>query len=118
MAEIHPNSNVKKEIIDVISSPDVKNVDIIVFPEAILTHEHAPIFLPNSTVYCDDSNAHPIFRDISCATRAAKIYVVIDVYTKINCSIDDQPFCANKKDNTNTYNMAFVFDRNGTMIAK
>lgn len=120
MVELHPDyviANVAKQFVDIITSPDVKNVDIIVFPEAILTTADAAILLPNSTVYCDDPNAHSIFQDVSCAARTAKMYVVIEVYTKIHCSMDDQPFCANK-DDTNIYNMAFVFDRQGAMIAK
>lgn len=93
-------------------------MDIIVFPEAILNGNNSQIYLPNSTVFCDDPNAHPVLRNISCAARKAKTYVVIDLYTKVHCSMDDQSFCANKTDHTNLYNMAFAFDRNGATIAK
>lgn len=118
MVEVNPLSNVTSQFIDIINSPDVKNVDIIVFPEAILNQNNSEILLPNSTVFCDDPKAHPVLHNISCAARKAKMYVVIDVYTKVNCSMDDQSFCANKTDNTNKYNMAFVFDRSGSTIAK
>ena len=121
MVEVHPTkikTEVKNQLIDIIHSPRLKDVDIIVLPESILNDITSAILLPNSTVFCDDPNAHPIFRDISCAARAAKMYVVIDLYAKVYCSMDDQSFCVQKEDNTNTYNMALVFDRNGATIAK
>lgn len=106
------------QMVDIIHSYDVKEAEIIVLPEAILNNDTTSIFLPSSTIFCNDPDAHFIFRNISCAARDAKKYVVINVYTKIKCSDDNQPFCANKTDNTNVYNMAFVFDRHGATIAK
>lgn len=105
-------------MVDVINSPDVKDAEIIVLPEAVLNSDNSSIFLPKSTVYCNDPDAHFVFRNLSCAARNAKKYVVINVYTKVKCTDDDQPFCANKTDNTNVYNMAFVFDRKGAAIAR
>lgn len=105
------------EMVDVINSPAVKSADLIVLPEALFNYELTPIILPKSPVFCDDSNAHFLFRNISCAARDSSKYVVIDVYTKVQCADDDQPFCANK-DHTNVYNMALAFDRQGATIAK
>lgn len=107
-----------KEMVDVINSPEVKSADIIVLPEALFNWEFTPIDLPKSTVYCDDSHAHFLLRNISCAARNTKKYIVIDVYTKIKCSDDDQPFCANQTDHSNVYNMQLAFDRQGATIAK
>lgn len=105
-------------MVDIINSPDVKPAEIIVLPEAILNNDTSPILQPNSTNFCNDPDAHFVFRDISCAAREAKKYVVINVYTKIYCSHDDQPFCANKDDNSNVYNTAWVFDRSGATVAR
>ena len=108
---------VTNQFVDIIKSSDVKAADIIVFPEAIFNTESLPVPLPSSTVFFDDPNAHFLLRNISCASRDAKKYVVIDVYTKVKCSEDDQTFCANKTDASNIYNMAYVFDREGVTIA-
>lgn len=110
--------SITKEMVEVINSPDVKTADIIVLPEALFNNEFKSFDLPKSTVYCDDSQAHFLLRNISCAARNAKKYVVIDVYSKIKCSDDDQPFCANQTDHSNVYNMALAFDRQGATIAK
>lgn len=104
-------------MVDIVNSPDVREADIVVLPEAILNNDNTSVFLPKSAIYCNDPDAHFIFRNLSCAARDAQKYVVIDVYTKIKCSDDNQPFCGNKTDNTNVYNMAFVFDRQGATIA-
>ena len=110
--------SITNEMVDVINSPAVKDADIIVLPEALFNYEKTPIILPNSSVFCDDSQAHFLFRNMSCAARNAKKYLVIDVYSKVKCSDDDQPFCANQTDHTNIYNMALAFDRQGATIAK
>lgn len=110
--------SITKEMVDVIHSPDVKPADIVVLPEALFNNEFKPVDLPKSNVYCDDSNAHFLLRNISCAARRAKKYVVIDVYSKIKCSDDDQPFCANQTDHSNVYNMQLAFDRQGATVAK
>lgn len=110
--------SITKEMVDVINSPDVERADIIVLPEALFNNEFKSFDLPKSTVYCDDAQAHFLLRNISCAARNAKKYVVIDVYSKIKCADDDQPFCANQTDQSNVYNMALAFDRHGATIAK
>lgn len=109
---------VTDQMVDIIKSPETKNVDIIVLPEGVFNRVPTAILLPTSTVFCDDQNAHFLLRNISCAARDANKYVVIDAYFKIYCSDDDQTFCANKTDNTNMYNMAIAFDRNGIAVAK
>ena len=106
------------QMVDIINSPDVKEAEIIVFPESVLNNAASSIFLPKSTIFCDDPTAHFVFRNISCAARNAKKYVVIQVDAKIKCSDDDQSFCQNETDHTNVYNMAVVFDRRGAMIAR
>lgn len=106
------------QMIDIIKSPETKNVDIIVFPEALFNGERSAIILPKSTLFCDDQKAHFLLRNMSCAARDAHKYVVIDAYIKVYCSDDDQTFCANKTDSTNLYNMAIVFDRSGAVVAK
>lgn len=127
MVELHPlslgnglNSTnaVLTQVLNIIHSSDVKDADIVVFPESILNDQTTAILLPNSTAFCDDKNAHFVLRSISCAVRKVKKYIVIDLNIKIRCADDDQPSCAHEKDSTNLYNMAMVFDRQGELIAK
>lgn len=109
---------VTSQIVEIIKSPETKAVDILVFPEAAFNRQQTAILLPDSPVYCDEPDAHFAIRNISCAARDAKKYVVIDLFAKVNCANDDQPFCANKTDSTNLYNMAIVFNRQGAAVAK
>lgn len=106
------------QMVDIIRSPEMKSVDIIVLPEGLFNRLPTAILLPTSSLFCDDQSAHFLVRNISCAARVANKYVVINAYFKIYCSDDDQRFCANETDNTNVYNMAIAFDRNGVAVAK
>ncbi|XP_031634793.1 vanin-like protein 2 [Contarinia nasturtii] len=110
---------VTKQVTEIIESNELNGVDIVVLPEGILNEPNTAVLLtnPNNT-YCNDANAHFVLRDISCAVRNANRYVAINLYAKVNCSEDDQKFCANEIDNTNLYNMAIIFDRNGDVVAK
>lgn len=106
------------QMVDIIKSPETKDVDIMVLPEGLFNRLPTAILLPTTILFCDDENAHFLLRNISCAARDANKYVVINAYFKIHCSVDDQTFCANETDNTNVYNMAIAFDRNGVAVAK
>lgn len=109
---------VTKQIIEILRSPDIRNAEIVVFPESIINTAETAFLMPNSTAFCDDDDAHWVLRDISCAIRDSRKYVVIDLNMKVKCSLDDQPFCANELDSVNLYNMAIVFGRNGEVVAK
>lgn len=109
---------VLQQMVEIIKSPETKNVDIMVLPEGLFNRLPTAILLPTSSLFCDDEDAHFLLRNISCAARDANKYVVINAYFKIYCSDDDQTFCANKTDDTNVYNMAIAFDRNGIAVAK
>lgn len=110
---------VTKQVTELIESTELNGVDIVVMPEGILNEQNTAILLTNSNAtYCNDVSAHFVLRDISCAVRNAKKYVAINLYVKVDCSEDDQKFCANMVDHTNLYNMAIVFDRYGDVVAK
>lgn len=96
-----------KRVIDIINSDEMKNVDILVFPESILNNPIAPIPLSKSDEehsLCDSSTIHWLLKDISCAARQSSTYIVINLITKDNTG--------------NIYNAALVFDRLGSIIAK
>lgn len=112
-------TEVTRQFVEIIESNELNGVDIVVLPEALLNHPHFAVTLPeNSSSFCDDKDVDIVLQSISCAVRKAQMYVVISLYVKVKCSSDDQPFCSNKDDFTNLYNMAIIFDRHGDMIAK
>ncbi|XP_055305810.1 vanin-like protein 1 isoform X2 [Sitodiplosis mosellana] len=108
-----------KQAIDIIESSELDGVDIVVLPEILFNDKNTAVLLPNTNLsYCDDPTVDEVLRSVSCAVRKAKKYVVIGLYVKVKCSMDDQSFCAYESDSTNLYNMAIVFDRNGDVVAK
>lgn len=110
---------VTKQVTDIFESNEFHGVDIVVLPEAIFNRQETAISIPTTDItYCDDKRVHFVLRNISCAARNAKKYVVIDFYAKVDCTQDDQEFCSNQTDSTNLYNMAIVFDRHGDVVAK
>lgn len=104
-------------IVNVITSADIKDVDILVFPEGCINDASMPVPITNriNDVPCHDENASSVVRNISCAAMEAHAYVVVDLMMKDVCSLtvpclDDMDFVV--------YNTAVVFDRRGAIIAK
>lgn len=97
-----------------ITSPETEDVDILVFPEGCINDVTYPVPITHrETLPCHDEQAASLIRNVSCAARKARTYVVIDVMMKEACSIpcsDDRNFVI--------YNTAVVFDRNGVIVAK
>lgn len=114
-----------QRLVDIIKSNETSDVDILVFPEAILNPRELPIFLSDSMKngsLCDNRVVHSALRNISCAVRETTKYVVINPYINSNCTEDAIQFndhrpCTDPKEQTNLYNMAIVFDRSGAIIA-
>lgn len=106
------------EMSNIITSEKLQNVDILVLPEGVFNRIPTIVSLPTSEIFCNDENAHFLLKNISCAAKQGKKYVVMNAYMKIKCEDDDQDFCANRMENTNSYSMTLVFDRNGKTIAK
>lgn len=89
-------------------------MDILVFPEGCINDVTNPVLITHrNTLPCYDEQAASLIRNVSCAARKARTYVVIDVMMEEACSIacsDEQKFVI--------YNTAVVFDRNGVIVAK
>lgn len=115
-----------KRVVDIIQSDETADVDILVFPEAILNTERTGIYFSNSFdghSLCEDPEVHSALRNISCAVRETGKYVVINLYIDSNCTEDAIKFadhrpCSDPEKLTNLNNMALVFDRHGAVIAK
>lgn len=121
------NSNVPMYV-KYIEDAQKQNADIIVFPEDGLTTYHLPerskldswtTVIPaptNKYTPCSENmtGVSEALKNISCAAKKNKIYVVVNLPEKLPCTGDgDCP-----KDNIFYYNTNVVFDRNGTIIAR
>lgn len=114
-----------KRFVEIIKSEDTKNVDILVFPEAVLNKVETAISVPkpeDKTVACSNKLYEGLLNDISCAVKEQAKYVVINVYMKTDCkveaaAINDTRPCSQPDKNINIYNTNVVFDRSGAIIA-
>lgn len=103
--------------VTILNSPDVRNLDIIVFPEGCLNSpkDPIPVTIRTNESACHDPSVHRLIRDISCAVRVAGAYTVINLMMKSPCTLED-PCPSNQ--NYIVFNTALAFNRNGVIIAK
>lgn len=110
---------------EIINSDETSELDILVFPEAVLNKIETAISVPrpeDKTTPCNNKSHEGILNDISCAVKNKGKYVVINVYMKRDCKAEaeatnDTRPCSNTVKNINIYNTNVVFDRNGEVIA-
>lgn len=116
-----------QNICSLILSDVTQSADILVYPEGALNtvHNSIEVPLPQQNVVPCDSNANYslILRNISCAAREARKYVVVNLYMRTNCSeeaiaTNDTRPCTRPNENINVYSTTVVFNRNGTIIAR
>lgn len=115
------NANAKRYA-DIIKSAEVKEVEIIVFPEATLNHVAKPAIVPkveDKTAPCGNDKYAEHLKLVSCAAKEAQKYVVVNLYMQRNCkeeaTVNDTRPCT--KDEINIYNTAVAFDKTGTVVA-
>lgn len=102
-----------------------RDIDILVFPEAVFNYKQTAFRLPKpeeKKIFCNDENASKVLQDISCAIRDLNAYVTIHMYIEINCTqeridTNDARPCTDNERDVNIYNSAVVFNRNGALIA-
>lgn len=110
----------------ILESAPAQNLDIIVFPESSLNSMSSAALIPepeDKISPCDNSKyaEEILIKDLSCAAKAAKKYVVINLTEKVECpdkqmiASDDKRACRN---GLSFYNVNVVFDRNGVVIAR
>lgn len=99
----------------IINSTLAKTVEIIVFPESTLNSIQEAVLVPSehdninlctneSKIYSQD------LKKIACAALGQKKYVVVNLYTKHQCSsVEDHTPCI--------FNTNVVFDRKGKIIS-
>lgn len=111
----------------ILYSPEVRNLDIVVFPESTLNNRNELTIVPNpavnQTAPCDfannnaNSQFHEFLIEISCAARNTSTYVVINIKEKEPCS-PDSPKANCQPNKPNIYNTNVVFDRDGRVISR
>ncbi|XP_049540236.1 vanin-like protein 1 [Anopheles darlingi] len=108
------------EYLSIIASSAAIDTDVLVFPESTLNSHATASFVPNPAdkiAPCNNLQYEPVVRDVSCAARNAKKYVLINLTEKARCpeGSDTRPCAPNGLYHFNT-NVAF--DRNGIVVSR
>ncbi|KAL5279091.1 BTD.2 family protein [Megaselia abdita] len=106
-----------KPIEDIIFQQASPEVDIIVFPEAVIMHKNFMTYIPDPVdliIPCQNLNYHHYLSELSCYARSAKKYLVFNLIEKVECNVNDT--CITNS--FHRYSTNVVFDRNGTVISK
>lgn len=104
-------------------------LDIIVFPEMTLNGMETAVEIPEPTAEvtpCDNSSfpAENLVKQISCAAKSFRRYVVVNMVTKVACpdadmiANKDPRNCSVRTDGLSYYNTNVAFNRNGTLISR
>lgn len=103
--------------IDIIFSEEAINVDILVFPENTLNRQATAVIIPKENDFgidlCTDRTYDIYLRNIVCAVKSARKYVVINLTTKWNCT---ERAGKNHLDQC-LYNTNVVLNRDGVIIS-
>uniref|UniRef100_A0A7G3AEU8 Putative biotinidase n=1 Tax=Lutzomyia longipalpis TaxID=7200 RepID=A0A7G3AEU8_LUTLO len=109
----------------IIASEEAQDVDIMVFPESTLNMKNYATFVPHpddEVAPCEDDRYEFYLRNISCAARMHRKYIVINLTEKHECTAEEQAAlndtrpCA--EDGLSHYNTNVVFNRNGTVVSR
>lgn len=106
--------------IDILHSDEATNVDILVFPENTLNRQDTAVIIPNENEFhldlCTDIAYNVNLRNIACAAKSLRKYVVINLTTKWNCTgeNDSHHRCTNEWE---LYNTNVVLNRDGFVIS-
>ncbi|XP_050328279.1 vanin-like protein 1 [Bactrocera neohumeralis] len=110
--------------LEIISSEAAEPTDIIVFPESTLNGGDTATYVPepeSATTPCllgNTSDYSDFLVQISCAARAARKYIVINLTERSQCVVsaaDPRPCAPN---GLNIFNTNVVFDREGKVISR
>ncbi|XP_011183793.2 vanin-like protein 1 [Zeugodacus cucurbitae] len=112
--------------IEILSSPEALETDIVVFPEGTLNNEFKTSYVPApeaAIIPCLEANQSSRYEHfliaLSCAARDNRKYVIINLTEKEDCvanaAFDPRPCATN---GLNIYNTNVVFDREGRVISR
>uniref|UniRef100_A0A1B0DIU5 Uncharacterized protein n=1 Tax=Phlebotomus papatasi TaxID=29031 RepID=A0A1B0DIU5_PHLPP len=109
----------------IIASEEAQDVDIMVFPESTLNMLNYPTLVPHpddEVSPCENENYEFFLRNISCAARTHRKYVVINLTEKHPCTQEEQDAlndtrpCA--ENGLSLYNTNVVMDRTGVVVSR
>lgn len=108
--------------IEILSSEEAINVDILVFPENTLNRQDTAVIIPNENEFDIDLCANVTYdvnvRNIACTAKRLRKYVVINLTTKWNCTErageNNLDHCTNEWE---LYNTNVVLNRDGVVIS-
>uniref|UniRef100_A0A182PRL4 CN hydrolase domain-containing protein n=1 Tax=Anopheles epiroticus TaxID=199890 RepID=A0A182PRL4_9DIPT len=108
------------QYLSIINSPEADVTDVLAFPEGTLNRVATASFVPNpqdNIVPCNNLEYEPVVRDISCAARNRKKYVLINLTEKARCpeKFDERPCSA---DGLYHFNTNVAFDREGVVVSR
>lgn len=115
------NTNTRRYV-EIIKSDQVKEAEIIVFPENTLISDNKSIVVPRAedkVIPCGDEKYSDPLKSISCAAKEAGKYVVVQLYMQRKCKDEDQNGtrpCQKENEGINIYNTAVALDRTGTVV--
>lgn len=106
-----------------LESNDTAELDILVFPEYVLNNRDYATFVPDpdkKITPCFSPDYELFLVEISCATRARNIYVVINVVEKELCGKDYGSDALNPcpSSGIRQFNTNIVLDRRGRVISR
>lgn len=105
--------------IDIITSEEAIDVDILVFPELTLNRKVTAVIVPQENDFdinlCTNPTYNVHLRNIACAAKSSRKYVVINLTTKWNCTERaEEHQCT---DEWELYNTNIVLNRDGVVIS-
>ncbi|XP_058128985.1 vanin-like protein 1 isoform X2 [Anopheles ziemanni] len=108
------------EYLRIINSAEADPTDVIVFPESTLNDHATASFVPDPNdriAPCNNLQYEPVVRDISCAARNRKKYILINLTEKAHCPMqyDTRP-CSS--DGLYHFNTNVAFDREGVVVSR
>ncbi|XP_063699008.1 vanin-like protein 1 [Culicoides brevitarsis] len=107
------------EYTKIILAPETKDVDILVFPESSLNNLESAVFVPDPQLKVNPCESKDYFdviiKNVSCAARKSKKYVLINLTEKANCDPKSDKNCPETK--LKRFNTNVVFDREGIVVS-
>lgn len=108
------------QYLTIINSDEANDTDVLVFPEGTLNRLETSSFVPHpddGVTPCNNLRYERVVRDVSCAARNRKKYIVINLTEKARCpeGYDTRP-CS--PDGLYHFNTNVVFDRQGKVVSR
>lgn len=110
-----------EKYLDILRSDEATNVDILVFPENTLNRQDTAVIIPTENEFDLDLCTNAIYnvnlRNIACAAKSLRKYVVINLTTKWKCTSSGNDSDHECTDEWTLYNTNVVLNRDGVVIS-